>query len=235
MPTSPTQPAVAASQPPAKARFDMLLLSDSMFRHVAADNPNPPNYVRGLALQQDIPIALTKSEPHKHFTVKKVIVPGARCPRLLAEASALALNFEFDEVVVSCGTNYLQDSEAAEIITDTQQLLWALKGLFKCQITFSPIIPRVTQDEQKPENRREPLSQFSYEMLDKTRCVNAEVIVFCDAKSFDLLFCPDFIMHKIDYPNKWLLAKDGCHLNRRGIVAMDNALFDHIYSNVLGF
>jgi len=42
LPTSPSQPAAAASQPPAKARFDMLLLSDSMFRHVAADNPNPP-------------------------------------------------------------------------------------------------------------------------------------------------------------------------------------------------
>ena len=108
--------------------------------------------------------------------------------------------------------------------------------MFNCKITFSPIIPRVTQEEQKPENRREPLSKFSYEMLDKTRFINSEVIDFCEVKHFDLLLCHDFVMNNLDpFLNKWLLAADGCHLNRRGIVAMDNALFDHIYNSVLGY
>ena len=69
-------------------------------------------------------------------------------------------------------------------------------------------------------------------MINKLRYINLEMADFCEGELIDRLICDDFVMDKYDpVPNMSLLAKDGCHLSRRGIVAMENALFDHLNIN----
>ena len=223
--TPPSQPAETPSPP--KEKYNALIISDSIFRHVGADCPKKVGVKR--ALERDIPLRLSKSLPL--LKVKKVVIPGARCARLFDEASRLSQRYEFEEVVVHVGTNYIndEDCEPMPIFEEIQQFLGALKGAFKSRITFSPILPRVLREEQEYDQRYEPLSELTLQTIELCRIINHEVHLFCESNSIGSMICPAFIMDAFDpYPDKSLLSRDGVHLSRKGIVRMENCLFDHL-------
>ena len=146
-----------------------------------------------------------------------------------SEAFALASEYEFEEIIVHCGTNYLnEDSEIEDTFVEIIESLRALKDKFQCRVTYSPILPRVSPQEQEPDNHYSPLSEFSANTLHAIRIINGEVGI----NNIATILCPEFLMDRYDpYPNKSLLALDGCHLNRRGIVLMEYTLFNHLATN----
>ena len=162
-----------------KKQYHALLLSDSIFRHVGADSPKKKDDIRGRAIVRDLPIVFARNQPP--FLLKRVVVPGARCPRLLSEAFALASEYEFEEIIVHCGTNYLnEDSEIEDTFVEIIEFLRALKDKFQCRVTYSPILPRVSPQEQEPDNHYSPLSEFSANTLHAIRIINGEVGIFCE-------------------------------------------------------
>ena len=75
------------------------------------------------------------------------------------------------------------------------------------------------------------LSAESLELLNTIDHINSGIYRFCQKKHFGTALCRDFVMnHSNPSPRKHLLAKDGCHLNRRGIVAMEHSINDAINS-----
>ena len=129
------------------------------------------------------------------------------------------------------GTNYLNDEwDPIPIFEEIQYFLSALKEIFShARITFSPILPRVLREEQEFDQRYEPLSEATLETIEMCRIINHEVHLFCEHKNIGNMICPSFIMDVSDpYPDKSLLSRDGVHLSRKGIVRMENCLFDHL-------
>ena len=216
---------------PPKEHFDALVLTDSMFRHVGGDcfknkrkieAADPP--LKGVALEQDLP-------PHinaDNLKIKKVVLPGARCSRIWAEASSLALRYTFDHVLVHVGTNYLPYRDQDEAIYQINNLLTSLKELFGCQISWSAIIPRLARDDM-PKGPTDELSEDSNFLIEAVRYINTEVIAHNNQSNIGLLLCEPFLMKLHNpVPRKQYLAKDGCHLNRRGIVELEHSMYDHL-------
>ena len=222
----PATPLLVATPPPPTFRqhYNVLILSDSIYRHVGCEMPkifNPATRTR--ALTKDVHV-LHSHAPHistPDILVKKIVVPGARAARLWSEASLISRTHTFDEVIVHCGTNYLNDPTADDnfITEELRSLIRGLQDLLTCQVTFSPILPRCTPDEQTPDRRRVPLSADSRLQLLRTNFLNLTL-----ATTTQQLPCPDF--NTLSY--KHLLAKDGVHLSNQGRVAIENTVMDHI-------
>ena len=215
-----------------KTPFQALILSDSMLRHVAGDCPiksrdplnRPPPSRR--ALVQDVRYPVSMSQPK--LDVKKICVPGVRAPRLLQEAISVSRECSFEAVYVHVGTNSLCDTVNDDLVAELEQFLRALKRIFGCTIIFSFILPRVTSADKYNEQPKK-LSREAACMIQAIRYVNQELAVFCDAERFGTLICEDFEMDEYDpCPDMTLLAKDGLHLSRKGVVAFENALFDSL-------
>ena len=135
------------------------------------------------------------------------------------------MHYSFDEIIVHCGANYLNTWYTDDdISSEISELLGALGDLFKCNIVFSPILPMVTIPEQLPENRPKPLLPESQERINRICHLNSSIYRFCSSKGFFELHCPEFMSPFF----KHLLCKDGCHLNRNGIVAMEHMLIEYI-------
>jgi FtsZ-binding cell division protein ZapB len=225
--------AVLSAQPafeaPQKERYDALVLSDSLLRHVGIECPkvrDPKDSRVKPAIIRDIPVRFTSN---LHLKVKKLVVPGACCDRIFSEAVILSQAYEFEEVIVHIGTNHLNRYSPDETAIDIENLLRALKELFRCNVTFSPILPRVSHQEQDPENRYEPLLETTFETINMLRYINDKLADYCYTHGFGRMVCPEFAMDDCDpYPDKSLLCKDGIHLSRKGINKMDHALFDHL-------
>ena len=154
--------------------------------------------------------------------VKKVVVPGGRCPRLFTEALILSEKFSFSEVILHVGTNYLtvpgfSDSEIAD---EVMTLLKSLSERFRCQITFSPILPRCSKDEQG-DHRRDPITAETGELIDRIDSINRQI-------NWPYYILCNKFLGTGDSRFKHLLAKDGVHLNGNGITSMENALFEYI-------
>ena len=64
------------------------------------------------------------------------------------------------------------------------------------------------------------------------RHINVEVDSHCQEKNYRSLECEAFLTaySDIPVPKRNLLAKDGVHLNRKGIVAMEHCVYDFIYT-----
>ena len=232
-----------AVTPENTTHYDVLLLSDSIFRHVGQEMPKelPPhlsvkwmkhiNIHMAATLSTDIPIragplsvsqAVAGCPAVPNLKVKKVVVPGARCPRLFTEALILSKKFSFSEVIVHVGTNYLtvpgcSDSEIAE---EVMSLLKSLSDMFRCQITFSPILPRCSEDEQG-DHRRDPITAETCELIDRIDSINRQI-------NWPYYILCNKFLEPGDSRFKHLLAKDGVHLNGNGIGAMEKALFEYI-------
>ena len=233
-PTPQPEPAPQPKTLP-KQKCEVLIISDSIFRHVGGDCPLPLRprirkdqedaprtqvQTKTLAITQDIPYKAERSKPP--LSVKKVVIPGARAPRLLAEASLLARTFNFEHIICHVGTNYVPYCQPDQAIFEINEFLDNLRGLFRdTRITWSPILPRLT-----PQDKRYPLAE---EMMDKIHEINTEVIANCDLHDYDLMVCDAFVPHSdTEVPLKFLLAKDGCHLSRLGVVEMEHTLFEYI-------
>ena len=225
-------PAPPATPVTIKVPFQALILSDSMLRHVAGDcltrrrDPlNRPTPSR-RALVQDISHRVSRSQPK--LDIKKICVPGARAPRLLQEAVHISRDFSFEAVYVHVGTNSLCDTINGDLVAELEQFLRALKGIFRCAIIFSFILPRITTADKYNEQPRK-LSRESACQIEAIRYVNQELADFCDAERFGTLVCEDFEMDEFEpCPDMSLLAKDGLHLSRKGVVAFENALIDDL-------
>jgi len=128
-----------------KKKYDALILSDSILRHVGGDCPPkkptavPPEKLRGEWFSQDLPYVAPK--PYKPLLVKKIVAPGARAAKLYNLARGLAKDFSFEHVVVHVGTNYVLYDHQDDNIEEVNDLLAELKTMFNCRITFSPILP----------------------------------------------------------------------------------------------
>ena len=241
--TSPPPPPSKAPPVSDKQHYEVLILSDSMLRHVMGDCPKKseeiklksakkelPFHERKIcqqALEQDIPFKVDNSPNprtnRRPIGIKKIVIPGARAPRLLSEAIHLAGSYSFEHVIVHVGTNYVPYASTDQAVSDINGLLDQLPYLFPgCRVTYSPILPRTT-----PEGKRFPTMD---DLLEAIREINASVDEHCNQKMYTVLTCEDFTAEHSDMPiaRRHLLAKDGCHLNRKGIVAMDHALHDYI-------
>jgi len=228
-------PAVVTSTSPApepvpKIRYDALILSDSIMRHVGGDLPTrkmiPPEEPHSKPVyEQDLPYVAPK--PYAKLLVKKVISPGARAAKLYNIARELSKTYSFDHIICHVGTNYVPYEHANDTIEEVSDLLAELKLIFKCKVTYSPILPRISMEDREADGRN--LSPESLGMLNTIQYINTEIYRFCKKNYIGTALCQDFVMDPQNpVPVKYLLAKDGCHLNRRGIVAMEHSVCDAI-------
>lgn len=224
-PPTPSPP--AAQQLPPENSYDVLLISDSICRHVGGEVPKAGRFQP--AINKDIP-GPSLAANHPPLRVKKIVIPGATCARLFSQAVELSLQYSFREVVCHVGANYVWGHvNTAEIANEISAFLDALKDLFSCGVTFSPILPRASADEMKFENRYAPLSAQTLKSLAEIDDINTQVGYFCRSANIDIMLIRSFIMDPYaPYPNKGQLAADGGHLNRKGVLRFEQALNDHL-------
>ena len=245
------RPAPVAPELPLKTRFHTLVLSDSIFRHVAGECPtqrhSPETCVKfGVSrmpekIVKDLDFAVTcpdlkehapKPQQHPPLAVKKVVIPGADCDRLFSEAVCLASEFEFEHVYIHVGTNLVDTYRTVEeSITEISDLLESTRKIFGCNVTYSPILPRLLRSDRK-QVASAPLSEGSIKLIQCIRLINAGLHKFCNLQGFGQMVCTPFQM-AWDYPvpDRSLLAMDGCHLSVKGVEEMQFTLFEHIMSN----
>ena len=123
--------------------MDVLILSDSIYRHVGSEYPKE-HHKKGAAIYSNF--ELGTGNP---LTVLKVVCPGARCDRLFAEAASLNRSHVFGHVVVHVGSNYVPGvaegrafPTASVIAKDITDLLCAVEKLLQADVSFSCILPR---------------------------------------------------------------------------------------------
>ena len=161
------------------------------------------------------------------LTVKKVVAPGARAAQLYNIAKELAKTYAFEHVICHVGTNYVPHEHPNDTIEEVSDLLAELKRIFNCRVTFSPILPRITLEDRQADGQN--LSPESLGLLNNIQLINTEIYRFCQRNFIGTALCQAFVMDpRNPVPVKYLLAKDGCHLNRRGIVAMEHSICDVI-------
>ena len=205
---------------PASTReyFDVLVLSDSIFRHVGnicpkiRRDPNAPKDLPPPPIRDQFDIG--------YASIKKIVMPGARVDALLAEASTLQHNYEFGEIIVHCGANYVPSCQQPnrkfvmvhrdEVSRDIKRLLDELSDMFSCMITFSFILP-----------------QMDTTYINDINYINNGVDRHCLRNGFGIFRCDEFerVNGRL---NSALFAKDGIHLGPKGIAAMYEHLVEHV-------
>ena len=191
---------------PDKEFVDILLISDSIYRHVGVACPRDarPRY-RNRPVVADFWVGNTH--------VKKLCLPGAKAERLLAEASIMALTHEFREVVVHVGANYLptvsrdHPTTRAAASVEIQALLAALGDIFYAPVTYSLMLPLAS-------------SRFT----DAINSINEEVM----SAGFHHINHTAFVRDDRGQIDRSLYCADGVHMNKNGIDALLNDLVEHI-------
>jgi hypothetical protein len=215
-----------------KTKFHALVLSDSIYRHVGGDCPKKKKGVEQWPIEQDILIPTSKSASPSNppIKLKKVVMPGAKCDRLFYEAVRLSREFEFQLVVIHVGTNYFKELHPSDAIKEICEFLTRAKEIFKCNVTFSPILPRfLPKVILEQYDGTFTSSQLTHRLNRTIRKMNEAIYLHCQQEKIDSMLCPEFFMDDdFPVPDKKLLALDGCHLSRGGVVAMETALFEHI-------
>jgi hypothetical protein len=203
-------PCVDDLNPVPDAAHDILILSDSICRHVGSSQPKHNN--EPAALYQEITLA-------DKISCLKVVIPGARAPRLLSEAAHIATKYSFREVIVQCGANYVPDTSkpwrrvlqghARRAFDEVSHLLGSLRNVFSdSNIVFSPILPQ----RNAPPGCINSINDHMYE--------------FCDMQRFDRLYPAAFDDRQAT--SKYI-ARDGVHLNESGVAELTSAINVHIY------
>ena len=196
--------------------YDVLVLSDSILRHVHGSIPKAEKEKHPL--YQDV-ILDQSVEAASELTVLKCVTPGARCDRLWADAVALSQKHSFREVIVSVGANYIPSRQtrrrgqpnfkpAADVIDDICDLLAALNELFQCHVSFMAVPPRVDRT-----------------YFNLIQDINAGVDAFCREQWFGVVRVEAFCLDHRGHINEKLFAKtDGIHLAGPGINAVEVAI-----------
>ena len=195
---------------------NILILSDSMFRHVGVACPRDRRKAR---LNNDFqPPIVAEFQLEKNAFVKKIVIPGARAENLVRAGSSAAQHDPtvYDEVIFHAGTNYFSTQMPTHVVLGRiKQALLDLTLIYpESEITFSAIVPRCGGDRESWEN---------YEIA----YLNDEIERYCHAKGFGFFSATAFR----DYENRkigHLYAKDGTHLGRLGIENMQLALRNYI-------
>ena len=195
---------------------NILIVSDSMFRHVGVACPKDRRKARLNNSFQ--PPIIKEFELEKNTYCKKIVIPGARAENLIRAASSSAQNDStvYDEVIFHAGTNYFNTGIPTHLVlARLKQALVDLTRIYPdSEITYSAIVPRCGGDREAWENQ-----EIAY--------INDEMERFCHGKGFGFFSAAAFR----DYENRniqHLYAKDGTHLGRLGIENMQLALRNYV-------
>ncbi len=185
--------------PALKDFYDVLILSDSIYRHVGTECPRT----------SPSPLPFSSEFTVGNVSVRKVVCPGARCVKLMSTAAELNLDHRFGHVILHVCANYFRDRVPPhEISAEINDLMDSIGALFKCGISFSCVLPQVDMG-----------------LIDAINSANRDVALFCQVRGYGFLQCMEFA-RRADRP--FLLARDGIHLSRKGAGAMFRCLSEHI-------
>ena len=150
----------------------------------------------------------------------KIVMPGARVNALLADASTLQHRYNFGEIIVHCGANYVPSCQQPgrkfvmvprnEVLSDIKRLLDELSDMFYCMVTFSFILP-----------------QMDTTFINDINFINNGVDRHCHRNGYGI-FRPDAFERVDGKLNSALFAKDGIHLRPKGIAAMYDTLVEYV-------
>lgn len=193
-------------------------------------NPDPTRkkFVQTLVLSDSIMkhVDPTKMEPMSGMEIMNVSIPGARCPRLLAELAHLSIRYEFGEVIVHVGTNYLPHEPAHRVAQEIKNFLSAICDFLPetTKVTFSSILPRTSDRFLRSVNN-----------------INQQIYYFCAQSPHRLhyLWYPYFarshstiinqrVVHLKHGINKKLYCWDAVHLSHFGVDHVMVTLREHI-------
>ena len=217
----------------AEGHDSILILSDSIFRHVGIDGPPAKPPVRDLlshqrryspkaAIYQDFSVNSFAKEP---LPIRKVVIPGARCGRIFLEAQLIAReNRErYKTVIVHVGANYVRTHSPFVAQKEIEDLLMEIQCLFPDSfVTFSETLPQYCEQSEDMN------SAINFDILK----VNVHIKDFCHAHGFGS-FGPDVFFSAPDHYVEKLYAKDGLHLGRRGIDSLYRALGSFLAYSVM--
>ena len=189
-----------------KKHFNVLIISDSIYRHVGVECPK----------DNSVKSAIVSSFNIGQISVMKLVCPGARSDRLWAEAALLNIKFVYDHVVVHVGTNYVPNrfnyNPIPPLATSDEisHLLDEIGTLFQAKVSFSCILPRL-----------------DLPVVDSINFVNTRLYEHCSENGIGFIQCLAFkrIMGSLDGS---LFAYDGVHLSRNGVSAMFNCFAEHV-------
>ena len=200
-------PAVSSSPPESfSTKSHTLILSDSIFRHVLTSCPKQPGN-RAPIIDK---FSLDSKGDH---TIYKMIVPGADAARLWEAASSIPDRHSFSNVIVSVGANHTSAQPPDIASYEIEDFLTAITKLFPtAQVSWSVLLP---QPDKLPGIRH----------------LNNYVSSFCHENNIELIWAQDFsvIFNGPEYVRS-LFARDGVHLNRKGIELMTAAVKHYIFS-----
>ena len=191
---------------------DVLILSDSIYRHIGGAIPRDEKFKGPLYRELDI----------ENIDVLKCVIPGARVDRLWSEAVAISQKYNFREIIIHVGSNYIPSPQACRrnyyfpmrnfIVNDIKDLLGAVSDLFNCHVTFSSILPR--------------LNMTFFRLI---RNLNIEINEYCRLRFFGVIRCNAFALNNENRLDHRLFARqDGIHLGRMGIDVLFYSLREHI-------
>jgi len=214
-PPPPPPPSDDTFYDPYEATSDqrmVLILSDSIFRHVgvecSVEKRSPPDLLSRWRRSSGPKAIIKDFLVNDAVPVRKVVVPGARCDRIILEASLIAQqgHHHFREVIVHVGANYVSSHRALAAKEEIQQCLLSIQHLFPdAGVTYSVILPQYVDD--KSDNATN-LTINKLNDLIEDFCVDNGLNAFgVDAFS--------------GYSRR-LLTRGGIHLNRGGILAFNH-------------
>ena len=200
---------------PTKKNIDLLILSDSIYRHVGVSVP-----------KEAIDRSADPAPIYREFDIcsnrvhcLKIVIPGAKAPRLLAEAQKVAANYTFGEIILHCGANHIPHDEpsadaADVIVTELYNLHLSVRDLFPHSvITFSQLLPMT----QVSRRHRQLICE-----------VNMRMDSFCQRFKFCILRPHAFAHAPVKY-----ICRDGVHLSFAGVEAITRVIEQHITDNFL--
>ena len=190
-----------------KSFSDILILSDSIFRHVGSECPKENDRKANIPVISNFTVGTV--------TFVKAVCPGARCVDLLCAAAQLSTSHSFDQVIVNVGANYTRDSRNGrgalspdDTALEIQDFLVAIGDLFEAKVSFSCILPQPS-------------------VINGINHVNTRVCAFCEEYGLGFTQCLRFKRrhYQLDFS---LFAKDGVHLSRKGVECLFNSMIQYV-------
>ena len=210
-----------------KYNYDILIISDSIMRHVGEVCPkvDEPASDRAKVLKEHrTTTMLAESKPiHSEFwihglSVYKVVIPGARVNRLWAEAAVLSRTHDFGHVIAHVGINYIPSPRKNFVLLHREKVeseicefLDGLAKSFTGKISFSAILP--TRDVT---------------FISGITGINRAVASFCESKGYGVMYVHAFTRNLGGLIGPSMFAKDGLHLNAVGIQIVEDAIREYV-------